>query len=331
MAEALIHQLAQQQGLDVDGNGDVELPDPLDSVGLWVAWMKGIGRSERTIHLYERDVRQYLAVDPHPTPLTLEAWAAKRLDTVSPARVSSQQKSLKSLFKYLFERGLWSMNPTSKMTLIKEPRREIECPSDDAIMKLFGMKLKQDRHEQKFKTMLFLLINTGLRIEEACSMRRPLINLEQHEVTVLGKGNKERTVPISGYVAGLLEAFMDTHPTDSPYLFPGNTKTGYWDSGGFRDSLALACKRLGIRHIHPHQLRHYFATRTLEHGAKLEVISKILGHADVGITVKVYRHIQAKEFHAEHEAHDPLTQLPNRPLLTTGQKEVIEGTVIDEK
>lgn len=329
LAEVLIQQLAQQQGLQVSGN--VTLPDPLDSLPLWVAWLKAAGKAPRTINLYKYVAQIYLKEDSHPTTLSVEAWAATRLETVSASRVSATIKALKSLFKYLVQHGLWDANPVANMVLVKGTQKEIECPSDEAILKLFNAKLRGEVNDRKFKVMLFLLINTGLRIDEANSLRRSLINLRLLEITVLGKGNKERIVPISEYVVGLLDSYMANNPTESPYLFPGNTKTGYWAQDSFRITLHHLCKKIGIKQIRPHQLRHYFATRTLEHGAKLEVISKILGHASVGITVSTYRHVQQREFHEEHEKHDPLTQLGAVPRLPVGRGEVIEGEVIEEK
>lgn len=324
LAEVLLMQLAQQQGLQF--NGEVELPPPIDSIPLWVVAMKNVGGSPRTIVMYEYEVRNYLKNDPVPTTLSVQAWVAKRLESVSPSTVNTTLKALKSLFKYLTEYGLWDINPVARLGLVKETTKEVECPSNEAILKLFDYKLTRKKDDQKFKTMLFMLVNTGLRITEACSIRRTLINLATHEVKVLGKGNKERSVPISGYVAALLETYIEQNPTESPYLFDSDAKRGYWSDSGFRKELAHACKKLGIKHIRPHQLRHYFATRTLEHGAKLDVISRILGHESVGITAKTYRHIQSKEFHEEHDKHDPLKQLSaERPMLPAGKKEVIEG------
>ena len=88
--------------------------------------------------------------------------------------------------------------------------------------------------------------------------------------------------------------------------------------------MTLACQKLGIRRLHPHQLRHFFATTTLEHGAKLEVISKILGHSSVAITADIYRHVQNKEFHSEHTLHNPLDRLGIMPQLPPGG-ETVEG------
>lgn len=316
IAEQLIAQLAQRDGIDVNRT---EMPEPIDSLPLWVAWLKSEGRSPRTIELYENDARHYLACDPHPTPLSIQAYTAKRLaGGTSEARVNSEQKALKSLFGHLHANGLWGTNPCASIKLVRGTSKEVDAPTNEEIMALINYKLHRQKDEPKFKLMLMLLLNTGLRMLEARSLRRQNISLTRGEVKVLGKGNKERTVPVSPFVCGLLKIYMSQYDHGSQYLFPASTKTGYWGHSGFWGAVKLACRHTGIRQLHPHQFRHFFATRTLEHGAKLEVISKLLGHSSIGITADIYRHISLGEYHREHEKHDPLEQLPITKMLTKG-------------
>ena len=81
------------------------------------------------------------------------------------------------------------------------------------------------------------------------------------------------------------------------------------------------CHKVGITPITPHQLRHYFATYALKDGAKLEVVSHILGHASVAITADTYRHISRSEMHEELQAHGPLSRVTPPRLLTEGETE----------
>lgn len=323
LAEEIIAQLAERDGIKI-AKGD--LPNPIESAPLWVAAMQGNGKSPHTIRMYEADVKAYLAKDPQPTAMTIQGYVAARLKQVTAARVNSEQKALKSFFTYAYKHGLWHTNPTADMGLVREQSKEIECPTPDEVKALIGHRLRRKNDDDKFKVMLMLLVNTGLRMEEACSVRRARIDLDNLEVKVVGKGNKERTVPISAFVAAALDAYMQKYPTKTPYLFPASTASGFWSHSGFYKALSLACKMLGIRQLHPHQLRHFFATATLEHGAKLEVISKILGHSSVAITADVYRHIALKEYHEEHAKHDPLARL-GPPLLPQGQ--IINGEAKD--
>jgi site-specific recombinase XerD len=314
LARQLIMQMAQQQGIKV--NMANKQKPPMKNLDLWIASLKGESKSPNTIKLYVNAARNILTHMPEPTELALQEYFAKRLEAVTPSRIANEQKAMKSLFKFLHKHGLYNGNPAADITTMRSRTAEVECPTNETIMALMRYNTRREKDRPRYRLMLFLLIQTGLRIEEACSIRRTWINIPACEVRVIGKGNKERTVPIGNTVTQLLKDFMElVEPVDSQWLFPGETVSGYWNHSGFRGALRLACKKLGLKPIHPHQLRHYFATRTLENGAKLEVISKILGHANVSITAEIYRHIQQKEYHDEHTKHNPLAQLPGANLL----------------
>ena len=104
----------------------------------------------------------------------------------------------------------------------------------------------------------------------------------------------------------MLVWFMETRPSDSPFLFPGETSEGHAHISNIEKTLKRACVRAGVRPFTPHQLRHFFATESLKNGAKLDVISRILGYADAGITSRVYRHIQTDEMREAVDEHAPL-------------------------
>ncbi len=325
LVKHLVEQMAKQEGIHINlGKG---YKPPIKNLDLWVANMRTESKSPRTIDMYAKDVRRLLAKMPAPTELELQQYFASRLESVTPSRIASEQKALKSLFKFLHKHGLYPSNPVEDITLMHGREAEVECPPDETIMTLLRYNTRREKDRARFRLMLFLLIQTGLRIEEACSIRRTWINMPACEVRVIGKGNKERVVPMGLMVTQLLKDFMEqVEPSSSQWLFPGNTKSGYWNDSGFRGALYLACKKLELKRIHPHQLRHYFATRTLENGAKLEVISRILGHASVDITARTYRHIQLKEYHSEHDKHNPLGLLPQKEILALPGGPVVEGT-----
>jgi site-specific recombinase XerD len=325
LARQLLVGMAQQEGINVNmGNGH---KPPATYLPLWIAALKGESKSPRTIDMYVKDATNMLRLMPEPTMLGLQEYFAARLGKVSPSRVGNEQKAMKSLFKFLHKQGLYPGNPALDILLAKGRSPEVECPPNETIMALLNYTPRREKDRPRYRLMLFMLIQSGLRMEEACSIRRSWINIPAHELRVIGKGNKERIVPIGKTVAMLLKDFMEqVEPSDSVWLFPAATKSGYWHHSGFRGCLQLACKKLGLKAIHPHQLRHFFATRTLEDGAKLEVISKILGHANVSITAEIYRHISVKEYHAEHDKHNPLGQLPQAPLaLPPGASNVVDG------
>ncbi len=330
LIESMVTTLAQQDGLNVEATGDTH-PDPAMSIPFWKAAMVAEGKSPRTIDMYTKDAARYLEADPHPSILTVQAYMAGRMEAgVSAARISSEQKALKSLFNFLHEQGLWASNPTAKLRLVHEPRKERYCPSEEVIGRLLDARLARRKDEDRFRVMLVLLMYTGLRITEARSILRKDIDLGAQLIKVMGKGSKERYVPMSKELAMLLDGYMRENPVaghgilehmkGSPYLFPGNTHEGYWDISGFQKMLLHVCQRLDIMpRVTPHMLRHYFATKALDQGLQLKTVSLILGHASVGITGDVYQHVSRAKMQQEYEQFDPLAGIPKR--LPEGREE----------
>lgn len=322
LAINLISQLAAQDGLKVSLTSEYKAPHA--NLKLWVANLKSEGKSQNTIDLYVRLCRNILKRLPMPTFLELQSYFAERLNNgISSSHVGSEQKAMKSLFAFLHHIGLYPSDPTKDIKLIREQQKEVVMPSDKQVDAVLTYTPRRERDRLKYKTMLILIVGTGLRITEACSLERRFIDWQNREIKVLGKGNKERTVPLVTTVYDILWDYMEaTKDSKSKYVFPDHQDNGYTFTDALRKTMIIACKEAEVPAIHPHQLRHYFATKTLEHGAKLEVISKILGHSSVSITAGTYRHIKQQEYHSEIEMHDPFVQ---RPLALPGA--TIEGVV----
>ena len=112
-----------------------------------------------------------------------------------------------------------------------------------------------------------------------------------------GKGDRVRVVPLLPQTANALARHMRKRKSDSSYLFPGNTRTGHMEIHNFEKMLRRTCGRAGVEPFTPHQLRHFYATEMLRGGAKLEVVGRLLGHASVGVTADIYRHVRTEELH----------------------------------
>jgi len=331
----LIKQLAEQDGIIapdiVQANG---IKCPADGISRWIGKLRIEGKSKRTIGEYENHARKYLAEDPMPTLLSIEEHLAERHKHLTASSIAMYQKALKSLFKFLYEHNLWANNPVAEMPIMRGPSKEVEPPTDEVIAKLLNVPFRRQRNRQKFLTVLWTIADTGLRMEETVSLRKAHVDFERQELRVMGKGGKERTIPAGPLTLKLLEEFMaKPENNDSVYVFPGKTKSGHWHQVGFNTMLRDACKRAGVPHVNPHALRHYFATRALEDGAKLEIISRILGHADVGITAKVYRHVKSAEYHQEHRDHSPMSNLLPKmlPPGAPAEETVLEGEFTEVK
>lgn len=336
LVTSLVTQLAQREGIDMGAARKSRISCPMDGVPLWTSKLKQESYSPGTIRVYTSTINMCLKILPTPSRLDLQQWLAKRMETCSPARVATDRKALRSLFSFLKEEGLWASDPTDRIKSIKVPRRSKEPPTLEEVCKLLEYECHGTEQTQKYRVMTQLLATTGLRLSEAASLRKDCVLFKKHELKVIGKGNKEGIVPMIAAAEVLLKGWLEEHPRkDSPYVFPGDGTSGYWSISSYEKTLKRACKQFGLGNFHPHTLRHFFATYTLSHGAKLEVVSKILRHASVGTTADIYRHVLTGEMHEVSRQFAPqITGTPGQlalpPASVEGQFKVIDVTPEDK-
>ena len=305
--QTLAQQMAQQMLANLlQGNAPqtAALQNLEEGIPLWLTNLKTRRLSPGTIKGYEADTRRYLAHDPKPTCLCIQAYIAKRLDEVSPARVASERYALGSFFKFLHKAGLVAENPTANLDPFTVPYDEREIPSEEDVTKLLQSECYRRADTPRFRTMVALLANTGLRLGEARAIKGEDINFEKREIKVMGKGRKRRTVPVSEYVASVLKAWVERNG-HSPWLFPAAKPKGYLGECNFEKTFKRQCARCKVKPFTPHALRHYFATLSLRNGMRVEVLSKILGHSSVAITIDLYVHINSEEMHDAHRRYAP--------------------------
>jgi site-specific recombinase XerD len=283
---------------------------PAENVDKWVTRMRVEGKSERTIDMYRYYATKFLEAHPKPTRLDAQQYLAGQLSAgASPTAAKGMQKSITSLFKFLAEERLWPEDITLGLKGIKAPTTERYVPPIADVEKvLAGGGWVRKRDADKMRMAIVLLMETGLRITETVTIEKGKVDLEARAIEVIGKGNKVRKVPLSQPVAAGLAKYMGEHPSDSSYLFPGGgAELKHWQIHNAEKTLKRACARAGVKPFTPHALRHLFATTALKNGAKLEVVSRILGHASVGITGDVYRHVDLEEMREEVDRHGPMS------------------------
>ena len=246
---SMIRQLAQTEGITV-ALEPCPLTTLVEGIQLWAADLLTRNYSPRTVETYRQTVKAYLAYDPMPTALSIKQSLALRLGTVSPNRVNMERKALKSLFGYLVDVGLWDHDPTTRIKSIPIRWKEREVPSKEDIQRLLDAPMYRKKDDIKFKMITVLLIDCGLRVTEALSIKRANIDLNQLEIKVMGKGSKERIAPISPVTAELLRAYI-SQDGKSEWLFSGNTKLWYSEIQTFERSMQRLCRRLGIKPITP--------------------------------------------------------------------------------
>ena len=284
----------------------------LDSV-----WMER-GLSENTLASYRRDLMQYAGwlqargqclIGAGKEELQRHlAWRfAERVKASSTARLLS---SLRGFYRYLVREKLIEADPT---LLIESPKKGRSLPktlTESDVESLLQAPDIGDPVELRDRAMLELLYATGLRVTELVTLQGSQVNLRQGVIRVMGKGSKERLVPLGEEAIGwVLQYIRDGRPQlisdpASEVLFPSRrgqqmTRQTFWHRIKRYALVAGIDKPLS-----PHVLRHAFATHLLNHGADLRVVQMLLGHSDLS-TTQIYTHVAQHRLQSLHSKHHP--------------------------
>jgi len=229
----------------------------------------------------------------------------------SKTTVSRKITAIKTFYKYLYREKLIQHNPADN---IKGPRKAKNLPqflNNNEVKSVFDSIDLNTVSGIRDRTIFELLYATGIRVSELCSLNFNNLNLDENEITVFGKGGKERIVLISNRANTMLKAYIqDIRPTynDSTYtedspIFINNT--GYrLNQRSVHRALAQIGEKLSMpKKISPHIFRHSFATKLLENGADLRVVQELLGHASISNT-QIYTHVSTERLRqAYNKAH----------------------------
>ena len=258
-------------------------------------------RAPRTVEAYRRDLlglASWLGRPPATaTTDDLERWIAElRAAQLSPATIARRTAAVRSFFRHLVLLGACTENPAAELEL---PRRRRTLPrtlSASEAERLVEAASGPTPRGLRDRALVELLYGAGLRVSEAVGLERGAVDLEQRLVRCVGKGGKERVVPIGREAAEALRRYL-AH--GRPYLdrrhlpavFLNAKGGGLTRAGAFLILRRLAAKAgLEPERIHPHLLRHSFATHLLEGGADLRSVQEMLGHADLS-TTELYTHV----------------------------------------
>jgi len=214
---------------------------------------------------------------------------------------------LKSFYDYMLDLERININPCEN---IKSPKIEKKLPkflSEEEVDKLLNIRC-QNPIDYRNKAMLELLYATGMRITELLDLKLSNIYKEDCVVKVLGKGSKERIIPIGEITIKYLEIYINEHRNfilktkTSEYLFV-NYNGNRLSRQGFFKILKQLCNKSGInKEISPHILRHSFATHLLNNGADLRIIQELLGHENI-TTTEIYSHVSNEKIKQDYAKH----------------------------
>ena len=258
-------------------------------------------RSPRTVDAYRRDLAAFAAtIDGRIGETTtdeIEAWlAAMRADGRAPATIARRLAAVRAYLRHLTLMGTRSDNPAAS---IAGPRRARTVPrtlSPAEAERLVETAGGTSPRAMRDRALVELLYGAGLRVSEAIGLVKASVDLDQRIVRVVGKGSKERLVPLGRPAADAVRRYMalgrpHLDRRHRPDLFL-NARGGALTRAGAFLILRRLADRAGLEpgRVHPHLLRHSFATHLLEGGADLRSVQEMLGHADVGTTER-YTHV----------------------------------------
>jgi integrase/recombinase XerD len=275
------------------------------------------GLAENTIQAYSRDLTRFLEFldqkNLSPAALTqddLLDYMAGLNRVLSIRSTARNLSAVKMFFRFLVSDGKIKSSPARLLNTPKLPRRLPDVLTPQEVDLLLSQPDVTNHLGQRDRAMLELLYATGLRVSELVGLKVSNINLEAGHVRTMGKGSKERMVPVGAKALEALQDYLSEgrlrliEKGRSPYLFLNfrgrpMTRQGFWK----------IIKQYGIRagirkEITPHRLRHSFASHLLECGADLRSVQIMLGHSDIA-TTQIYTHVTRERLRKIHEKYHP--------------------------
>jgi len=231
-----------------------------------------------------------------------------------PKSVEGRIRTLKAFWSWLHREAHIDSNPLAGLPLPKVPKNRIVILEKEQIIQLLRAIDKYTPLGARNYTILLLLIDTGLRISELTCIKITDINLTQGYVKVIGKGQKERIVPLSTYTRKELMKYIKRYRLslcgiDSSYLFPAKDGDNI-SVNSVQQAIRRLAQKVGMQNVkcHPHIFRHTFATMFSVRGGSPEILQLIMGHESFQTTQK-YLHPQPQDLRKQHLRYSPVTDL----------------------
>ncbi len=281
------------------------------------------GAARNTIEAYRRDLGDYAAflagrgrAAESAVREDVVAYLARLdADGLSAASAARRLSALRQFHRFLCADQIRPDDPTR---IVASPRARRPLPKVlsvaevDRLLVMAESEANADVSPQKREAalrlyvLLELLYATGMRVSELVSLRRAAVMRDASFLTIVGKGNKERIVPVNDRARDAVKAWLALD-VPGPWLFPAHGAAGYLSRQVFARDLKALAGRAGIAtaRVAPHVLRHAFASHLLQGGADLRVVQTLLGHADIS-TTQIYTHVLDEKLRTLVETHHPL-------------------------
>jgi len=271
------------------------------------------GLSANTVQAYRRDVSDHLRFlatsglhrlrEVEEVNLLLYLGTLRRAG-LAPASVMRRLSAVRAFYRHLVREEARRTDPTANLPTTRLLRHLPSVLSIAEVERLLAQPDRDAPRGLRDRAMLELLYATGLRVSELCNLRRGDLHLDLGLVRCLGKGSKERIVPVGEPARAAVRDYLASRRDAAPALFLGNkgrpvTRVAFWRIIG------RYARQAGIRSpVSPHTLRHSFATHMLEGGADLRTIQELLGHANIA-TTQIYTHVSVDTLREVYRAYHP--------------------------
>ena len=272
-----------------------------DNSGLVKEFLNHLQHSKRysahTLQAYRRDLQRYIGelnkacaeADPKDIQRFVSGLHHRQLTAKTIQRHLS---AVRSFYEHLLRRQLIAVNPARLVSAPKAKRNLPKVLDADKASQLLDFAAQKDDRAICDQAILELFYGSGLRLSEVVNLRIADLDLNQGFVDVLGKGNKRRLVPLGRHCVKALKRWLSAHPNPlaDSWLLPGRG-TGPLSPRTIQSRIKrVAQRQLGEDSLHPHMLRHSFATHMLESSGDLRAVQELLGHADIA-TTQIYTHL----------------------------------------
>lgn len=276
------------------------------------------GLSANTVQAYTRDLREFFSFAEsrgwdagQATKDQLSQYLQHLYGRISARSVMRKMASLRSWYRFLLLDGYLTADPTETLESPRTWRALPPCLTREEVDQLLAQPDLETRHGLRDRTMLEVLYAAGLRVTELVRLRLDEVNFEARFVRILGKGGKERIVPLGKSALRFLQRYLkESRPhflkrrSPSPFLFLSQrgrpmSRQYFWMN------VVRYGTRIGMeRKLSPHVLRHSFATHLLENGADLRAVQLMLGHADIS-TTQIYTHVTRRRLQQIYDRYHP--------------------------
>ena len=267
--------------------------------------------SDNTVGAYMNDLNKYeefLKKDIlESNTEDLEKYL-KYIKNLESTTVAHKITSIRSYFNYNIKIGIVSVNPADKVSRPKLTKHLPEYLTEEEVGKLLDVEVKSP-YDYRNKTILELLYSSGIRISELVNIKTPNYDSEECLIRIMGKGSKERIVPLGDYAINIMNDYMNNYrplinKKHTDYVFVNNRGDKISRQFIFKVIKKEALKKGIKKDISPHTLRHTFATHLLKNGADLRIIQELLGHENIS-TTQIYTHVTNNKLKSDYETYFP--------------------------